>query len=166
MLIQLYSDTNYNLEGFRAIFSITNCLKNCSSNGLCINHSCLCTGDWTGLDCSVQTCNCGDEENRGFCDKNRCKCLNGFTGQSCSLHEKTSKSSQWHWLTNGTQSFTPRAAHTAIFNEMNDELYVFGGYDLNRVLGNLEIYKFKENQWVDIDGKLIDINVSISNPFY
>lgn len=160
MLILLYSDTNYNLDGFRAIFSITNCVNNCSSRGLCLNHSCLCTGDWIGVDCSVQSCNCGDKENRGFCDKNGCKCLNGFTGQSCSLHSSNFKPSQWHWLTNGSQSFTPRAAHSALYSEETDELYIFGGYDLNRVLGDMEVYRFKESRWVDANGRALKVDVS------
>ncbi|KAL7013836.1 hypothetical protein ACKWTF_015609 [Chironomus riparius] len=152
MLILLYSDTNYNLDGFRAVFSITNCLNNCSSNGLCINHSCLCTDDNTGSDCSIKACDCGDKENRGFCDKNNCKCLNGYTGQTCSLHPINSEASQWHWLSNLTQSFTPRTAHTAIYHEKTDAVYLFGGYDLNRVLDEMEIFRFKDNKWVDVNG--------------
>lgn len=36
---------------------------------------------------------------------------------------------------------TPRAAHTAVYVNHTDSLYVFGGYDLNRVLGLLEVYR-------------------------
>lgn len=146
MLILLYSDTNYNLDGFRAIFSITNCLNNCTSRGLCSNHLCLCTGDWSGADCSSQICDCGDAENRGFCEKNGCKCLNNFTGHSCTLHKFDPLPNQWHTLSSETESFTPRAAHTAIYYE--DELFIFGGYNLNRVLGDMEIYKFNESRWI------------------
>jgi multipile epidermal growth factor-like domains protein 8 len=160
MLILLYSDTNYNLDGFRAVFSVTNCLNNCSKNGLCSNHECLCTGDWSGIDCSTKVCNCGDAENRGFCHKNGCKCLNDFSGQSCSLHKFKAETSQWFWLTNGTQSFTPRAAHTAVYSDESDELFVFGGYDLNRVLGAMEVFQFKENRWIDGNGKVLEVEVN------
>lgn len=153
MLILLYSDTNYNLDGFRAVFSITNCLKNCTSNGLCINHSCLCTGDHTGTDCSIKSCDCGDNENRGYCEKDKCRCLNGYAGQTCSLHPKESITSQWHWLTNLTSSFTARAAHTSVYHAGSDTVYVFGGYDLNRVLDEMEVFRFKDNKWTDENGK-------------
>lgn len=166
MLILLYSDTNYNLDGFRATFSVTNCLNNCSSNGLCVNHSCLCTNQWSGVDCSIQLCNCGDDENRGFCDKNKCKCFDGFSGQSCSLHKHNFKSSQWHWITNGSQSFTPRAAHNAIYSEETDEMYIFGGYDLNNVIWKMEIYNFKKNQWFDEKGQLLKVDVSVNKCKY
>lgn len=36
---------------------------------------------------------------------------------------------------------TKRAAHSAVYVNLTNSLYVFGGYDLNRVLGVLEVYK-------------------------
>lgn len=156
MLILLYSDTNYNLDGFRAVFSVTNCLNNCSSNGLCANHLCLCKGDWSGIDCSAQICNCGE---RGFCDKNGCKCSKNYAGHSCTLGKYDPEPSKWHWLSNGTISFTPRAAHTAIYHEETDEVFIYGGYDLNRVLGDMEIYQFNQSRWVDANGKTLKMEI-------
>lgn len=155
MLIMLYSDTNYVLNGFKAEFSLTNCLHNCSNNGLCLNHNCLCTGDYITEDCSVKACDCGDEDNRGFCNKDRCECRNNYSGQTCSLHKENPAPSQWHWLTNGTNSFTKRAAHTAIYNDKTDSVYIFGGYDLNNVIGLLEVFRFKTGLWEDEDGNLL-----------
>lgn len=155
MLVMLYSDTNYVLDGFRADFSVTNCLNNCSSHGLCQNHSCLCTGDYVGLDCSIKGCDCGDEENRGSCNKDRCECRNNFSGQSCSLHQNNFEPSQWHWLTNSSFSFSHRAAHTAIYHEATDSVYIFGGYDLNNVLGSLEIFRFNSSSWENEDGEVV-----------
>lgn len=34
---------------------------------------------------------------------------------------------------------TPRAAHSAVYIAETDALYVFGGYDLNKVLGALQV---------------------------
>lgn len=34
---------------------------------------------------------------------------------------------------------SPRAAHTAVYVAATDALYVFGGYDLNNVLGSLQV---------------------------
>lgn len=50
---------------------------------------------------------------------------------------------------------TPRAAHTAIYLNETDALYVFGGYDLNSVLGDLLIFRFNLSQWEDEEGNLI-----------
>lgn len=155
MLIMLYSDTNYVLDGFRAKFSITNCLNNCSNHGLCLNQSCLCTGDFIGRDCGVKACDCGDEENRGFCNKDRCECRNDFSGVSCTLHKQNPETSQWHWLTNASDSFTNRAAHTAVYHEPSDSVFIFGGYNLNEVIGRLEIFRFNTSQWQDENGELI-----------
>lgn len=155
MLILLYSDTNYVLDGFRAEFSVTNCLKNCSNRGLCLNHSCLCTGDWIEQDCSTKACDCGDDENRGFCNKDRCECLNDFSGQTCTLHKHNPDRSQWHWLTNSTQSFSKRAAHTAVFHEASDSVYIFGGYDLNNVINSLEVFRFNSSTWENENGFIV-----------
>lgn len=155
MLILLYSDTNYVLDGFRAEFSVSNCLNNCSNHGLCLNHSCLCTGDWIEQDCSTKACDCGDADNRGFCDKDRCECRNEFSGQSCTLGKHNPDPSQWHWLTNTTHSFSKRAAHSAIYHEASDSVYIFGGYDLNNVIDSLEVFRFNSSLWENDDGLFI-----------
>lgn len=158
MLVLLYSDTNYVLDGFAAHFSVTNCKNNCSAHGLCLNHSCLCTGDWVGTDCNTKACDCGDDENRGACNRDRCECRNDFSGQTCSLQKFNPEPSQWHWITNGTNSFSRRAAHTAIYHQPTDSLYIFGGYDLNNILGSLEVFRFKTSVWEDEDGNRISNN--------
>ena len=50
---------------------------------------------------------------------------------------------------------TPRAAHTAIYSSETDSLYVFGGYDLNYVLSDLEVYRFGTSQWEDEYGVIL-----------
>ena len=86
MLILLYSDTNYVLDGFYAEFSVTSCPNNCSKHGMCINNTCFCENYWGGRDCSRPLCpnNCG---NGGICDEKRCQCHKGWSGQACSLHK-------------------------------------------------------------------------------
>lgn len=78
MLILLYSDTNYVLDGFKAEFYVSNCPNNCTNQGKCINHQCVCQGDWIGKDCSLHACpeNCGVTQGRGVCSKEHCRCLN------------------------------------------------------------------------------------------
>lgn len=165
MLIMLFSDTNYVLDGFHAEFHVTNCPMNCSSNGLCKDHTCHCDKGWQGEDCSEKVCDCGVEEGRGVCNQSRCECSDNWSGQTCSLHKTSSKPSQWIWLTNSSNSFTKRTAHTAIYHDASDSIYVFGGYDLNEVLGSMEVFRFSTSLWEDSDGNVIssELNQKMSN---
>lgn len=76
MLILLYSDTNYVLEGFRASYYVSNCLNNCHNHGKCVGHKCVCHGEWVGPDCEDVACpdGCGERFRRGKCVKGMCKC--------------------------------------------------------------------------------------------
>lgn len=55
---------------------------------------------------------------------------------------------------------TARAAHSAVYVNETDSLYVFGGYDLNTILGDLVIFRFNHSQWEDEDGKTISEQTS------
>lgn len=141
MLILLYSDTNYVLEGFRATFSVANCPNSCSGHGKCVGHRCVCHGDWVGYDCNRHVCpqNCGTALGRGVCREEHCSCQKGYTGQSCSLKDQDPVGNEWHWISDTFEGLSPRAAHTANYVPETDSLYVFGGYDLNNVLGTLQV---------------------------
>ncbi|XP_065078697.1 multiple epidermal growth factor-like domains protein 8 [Ochlerotatus camptorhynchus] len=149
MLVLLYSDTNYVLEGFKAEFSVTNCPNNCTNHGKCVGHSCACESNWVGLDCSQDACpdSCGQDEDRGMCMNAKCVCFNEYSGQSCSLHKSRPTPNEWHWLSNSKNGLAPRATHTAVYYAPTDSLYVFGGYNLNEVLDSLHIYRFAKSQW-------------------
>lgn len=146
MLILLYSDTNYVLDGFKAEFSVTNCPNNCTNRGKCVNHKCICHGDWMGEDCSGNACpdRCGEEEGHGVCS-GECRCRDEYSGQSCSLHNSHPVGNEWHWLSNSIEGLSPRAAHTAVYVPETDSLYVFGGYDLNNILSSLQVSNRKDN---------------------
>lgn len=60
---------------------------------------------------------------------------------------------RWHWVYRN--SVPARAAHSAIYINETDTLYVFGGYNLNSALGNMVIFRFNHSQWEDEDGELI-----------
>lgn len=154
MLILLYSDTNYVLDGFRAEYAVHNCPNNCTGRGLCMSHRCYCGGNWGGDDCSVEFCPNGCSGN-GQCKGDRCVCKKGFSGEACSLNTNDVEGNSWHWLSRSENGLTPRAAHTAVYVNHTNSLYVFGGYDLNRVLGLLEVYAFSSSQWRDENGKVI-----------
>ncbi|XP_050362348.1 multiple epidermal growth factor-like domains protein 8 [Nymphalis io] len=154
MLILLYSDTNYVLDGFRATYAIHNCPNNCTGRGLCMSNKCFCVGTWGGPDCSVELCPSGCSGN-GQCKGDRCLCKKGYSGESCSLKHADKEGNSWHWISHTESGMTKRAAHSAVYVNQTDSLYVFGGYDLNRVLGVLEIYKFSTSQWYDENGKVL-----------
>ncbi|GFG35976.1 hypothetical protein Cfor_03559, partial [Coptotermes formosanus] len=155
MLILLYSDTNYVLDGFRAEFFVTNCPNNCSDHGMCSPlHKCYCEGTWGGDDCGLDLCpeGCGRDQQRGECKMNRCRCEHGYSGQACSLYRGDQTGNKWHWLSHSDGGLSPRAAHTAVYHKETDSLYVFGGYNLNNVLSNLEVYRFETSRWEDEHG--------------
>lgn len=159
MLILLYSDANYVLDGFRAEYSITDCPNNCTKHGVCVGHMCVCEADWRGKDCSKELCpdECGSKRHRGRCDHGKgCSCHPQYSGEACSLDKADSKGNKWHWLSRAESGFSARAAHTAVYYNETDSLYVFGGYDLNKVLGDLVIYNFKSSHWEDEYGNMID----------
>lgn len=64
-----------------------------------------------------------------------------YSGEACSLKRNDKEGNSWHWLSHTESGMTKRAAHSAIYVNHTDSLYVFGGYDLNRVLSVLEVYK-------------------------
>ncbi|XP_046398520.1 multiple epidermal growth factor-like domains protein 8 [Ischnura elegans] len=180
MLILLYSDTNYVLDGFQAEYSISDCPRNCSGHGTCVdklkdwNFKCICgledssgiTIPYGGPDCSKRLCpeNCGISEGHGICSygsskaqqgkrhkEAKCICNKGYSGESCSLSKSDATGNRWHWL---SRSRGPHvAAHSSVYVEGKvDSLFVFGGFDLNQVSGQLWAYRFSESRWELIDG--------------
>ncbi|XP_058056317.1 multiple epidermal growth factor-like domains protein 8 [Anopheles bellator] len=158
MLILLYSDTNYVLEGFRAEFSVTNCRNNCTEHGQCVDHVCQCDSGWVGSDCGIEACpNACGSVTGGVCIKDRCRCAKNYAGQSCSLRLDDPAPKRWHWLSGTRNGLPPRAAHSAVYHERSDALYVFGGYNLNEVLDGLCVFRFETNQWEDEWGVRLDL---------
>ncbi|KAK6618955.1 hypothetical protein RUM44_003336 [Polyplax serrata] len=149
MLILLYSDANYVLGGFKAEYEITKCPKNCSGHGVCVGHKCKCAHHWGGIDCSFEICpdNCGLTCGRGVCNDTRCICATGFSGQACDLNVNDVTGNSWHWLSKNENGPPGRAAHTAVYIKETDSLYIFGGYNLNNILGDLSVYNFNKSVW-------------------
>ncbi|CAH0390198.1 unnamed protein product [Bemisia tabaci] len=163
MLILLYSDTNYMLDGFTAEYIVTDCPNNCSEHGSCLHHSCFCDSKWTGPDCSKEACpdSCGKVYGHGECRGGQCHCNEGFTGMSCSLHHLNPVENRWHKLSD--HGLKPRAYHSAVYVSETDSLYIFGGFNLNKILGDLMIFRLANNRWEDENGNVIE-NVSPKSP--
>jgi len=60
---------------------------------------------------------------------------------------------RWHDLYHG--GIHPRAAHSAVYIPEADSLYVFGGYDLNNILGDLVVFRFNTSMWYDQNDNII-----------
>ncbi|XP_026680192.1 multiple epidermal growth factor-like domains protein 8 [Diaphorina citri] len=125
MLILLYSDTNYMLDGFRAEYSITNCSANCTNHGQCVEHTCICDTDWGGPNCRHQLC-ANQCSGHGDCVEGQCLCQKGFVGQYCSLFDLDKEGNRWHFLSEFV--IEARTSHSAVYVDDTDALYVFGGF--------------------------------------
>ncbi|XP_050427055.1 multiple epidermal growth factor-like domains protein 8 [Adelges cooleyi] len=155
MLILLFSDTNYALEGFEASYYVSDCPRNCSSHGFCLRNFCVCDNEWGGPDCGTELCpdKCG-EPHRGVCKQGRCHCRHSYSGMGCTLNSTDSTGNRWHDLYQG--GIHPRVAHSAVYISETDSLYVFGGYNLNNILGDLVVFHFNTSMWYDHNDNVID----------
>ena len=159
MVVLLYSDTNYVLEGFSAEYSVTDCPFNCSGHGHCMNHTCVCEVAFIGEACEFEACpnQCGFTESRGLCEKidglYRCMCNSGFLGLDCSLDTRSSAGNAWHLLGRASPSIQ-RTAHSGVYLKSLDRFYAFGGFDLNVPLGDLLAFDLATSRWANLSSVL------------
>lgn len=55
------------------------------------------------------------------------------------MHIDNNVGNEWHYLASSYSGLTPRAAHSAVYVRETDSLYVYGGFDLNNILGGLQV---------------------------
>lgn len=136
MLILLFSDTNYIRDGFVAEYYVTDCPKNCSSHGMCVNHECKCHSMWSSPACDLDLCPglCGESEGHGSCQMSggvpHCVCNGGYSGQSCDLpraNRGSQKVNRWYRLAEEGTGLSGRAGHAGVYLAQTDGFYVFGG---------------------------------------
>nr|KAG5710511.1 hypothetical protein BaRGS_013157 [Batillaria attramentaria] len=152
MLLYMYSDRNYLKHGFEARYHVFDCPWNCSGHGVCSNHTCRCSPGYYGDGCQYQFCvdNCGAN---GTCipisrTMKKCQCDEGYIGHACNISTEDGRGAgEWFTLQPSGSGFKGRTSHTAVFLEGFDCLWVFGGFDLNTVLGDLSRYCFHTNVW-------------------
>ncbi|XP_061416595.1 multiple epidermal growth factor-like domains protein 8 [Lethenteron reissneri] len=156
MLIHLFSDTNYNLEGFLGTYSISRCPANCSGHGDCTGSgSCACSPEWVGescqsLRCDVATSGSGTCSGQGTCLSNgQCQCSSSLhVGVNCSLAlRNNSDGNKWHLIAHTQAAFTPRLGAAGVFIHATGCLYVFGGFTLSTVLNDLVKYNITSSKW-------------------
>ncbi|GAB6024044.1 hypothetical protein CHUAL_008765 [Chamberlinius hualienensis] len=121
--LHFYSDSAYNMSGFRISYSVESCPSNCSGNGICIDGVCTCDGHSTGVDCSIKICpnNCS---NHGNCDAeaHKCYCEKGYAGEDCSY---LAHRGYWERISTAPPSLWGRASHAATVYK--DQMWIFGG---------------------------------------
>ncbi|KAK3588362.1 hypothetical protein CHS0354_005627 [Potamilus streckersoni] len=149
MLIYLFSDRNYNREGFVALYSIQECPYNCHNRGACIDHVCYCDSRFTGRSCETEICpnDCGEH---GHCGNNSklCECDENYSGYLCNIFLNDDNGSKiWYDVAPENSGFTARTSHAGTFVYRDECLYIFGGYTLNEVLGDLVRFCMRENRW-------------------
>ncbi|XP_069798535.1 multiple epidermal growth factor-like domains protein 8 [Narcine bancroftii] len=82
----------------------------------------------------------------------RCVCHSGFIGHSCHLSLNDNQSAgTWYNVSMSDPAFLGRTAAAGAFLNTTNCFYLFGGTDLNRVLGDLVQYNFTSNKWQRID---------------
>ena len=150
MLVHFFSDRNYVLPGFEAVYYVYDCPHNCSNNGRCINNHCNCNQGFTGIFCEQTQCPnmCGQF---GQCTSSYvCQCTDGHFGYDCRLAvNRTASQSGWQLLEPFEGSvFTARTGLAGAFVSQLNRLYVFGGYSLNSVLGDLVYYSMVDEKWI------------------
>uniref|UniRef100_A0A8B9H6U8 Multiple EGF-like-domains 8 n=1 Tax=Astyanax mexicanus TaxID=7994 RepID=A0A8B9H6U8_ASTMX len=153
MLLHLFSDANYNLLGFNATYTFSLCPGDCGGHGRCDAASarCQCHQGWGGVDCTKRLCSAEcTQQDHGHCDKvgERCLCNLGFVGQNCQLGLRNNSGvGQWWDVNTGETKAPPRTASAGVYLSSSRSFYMFGGFDLNRALGDLVEYDFSTNKW-------------------
>lgn len=116
MLILLYSDPNYVLEGFTAEYSISTCPLNCSNAGDCVHIQ------------NQHVCKCHPLRGGVACEKTFGNNNNSFiSADNNDSEERVLLASSWN-------SPLARVGHSVI--RIEDKLFIYGGFDLNLILGN------------------------------
>ncbi|XP_028836876.1 multiple epidermal growth factor-like domains protein 8 [Denticeps clupeoides] len=154
MLLHLFSDANYNLLGFNATYSFSLCPGACGGHGRCdiATSRCQCHQGWGGADCTTPLCSLACHKH-GHCDEKgeRCNCSSGFVGQNCLLGLLDDNGAgEWFEVSGGDARIPPRTASAGVYLPSTKSLYMFGGFDLNRPLGDLLQYNFATNLWVTL----------------
>ena len=177
MLIYLFSDRNYKREGFQVSYLIQDCPLNCSGNGHCVDHVCICDTQFTGKGCETEICpdDCGAHGNCDISDNvRRCRCDPGYSGYLCNISLNDAVGSEyWYQLAPAGSGFEARSAHAGAFLSHTNCLYIFGGFTLNNILNDLVKFCFDENRWETVeqrepwpDGRYEHAIVAYKHGFY
>ncbi|XP_053204126.1 attractin-like protein 1 [Panonychus citri] len=147
--LYFYSDTAYNMSGFKISYSDNSCPNNCSNNGACIDGICTCNGGLDGAACDKPICpNKCSGHGRCELSERRCICELDFIGDDCSQ-----SSSQAYWSTiHSIGSVKGRALHQAVV--LNDSMWIIGGefFDKSAELSEFFVrYDLNLKKWDPID---------------
>ncbi|XP_033100156.1 multiple epidermal growth factor-like domains protein 8 [Anneissia japonica] len=151
MLVVLYSDSNYVLEGFQATYHIQNCTLDCSDHGTCVDNTCTCNSGYVGEWCQAQGCPSSCNTPNGECNvfTKVCECAEGFVGEDCNFQTASNDGGATFYLLSSSikNEFTGRTGHAGAFHKDSNSLWIFGGFDLYSALDSIVYYNFTSNKW-------------------
>ncbi|XP_074654134.1 multiple epidermal growth factor-like domains protein 8 [Tubulanus polymorphus] len=154
MLIFFYSDRNYMLNGFQAMFKVTDCPLDCSGRGECKKHRCDCHAGYFGESCQFKrNIDCHNHFGKYSFIEEACVCERGYAGIDCglSLFGKDRHANAWNTLYPDGLGMKPRTGHASAFIESTNILWIFGGYDLNSYHNDLQYFDFERNVWGSVN---------------
>jgi len=141
MLMLLFSDPNYTLDGFKAEYSISLCPLNCSDAGECVQiqneHICKCYESRSGFACQNLSSSSSSS-------------LNTTTTEASDI-EKAPGTETRHLISANYRNPLARVGHSAV--QVENLLYIYGGYDLNDILDDLWIMDMDRNNASQISKK-------------
>ncbi|CAD5110882.1 DgyrCDS247 [Dimorphilus gyrociliatus] len=156
MLLHFWSDRNYSLDGFKAVYIISKCPYNCyyPDWGVCDeNGICRCKKCRKGKACEKNSCSCSDKGTWNSV-KEICTCEAGYQGETCSLppiplSEQFGKAFR---ITTQFSSLPPLSGSAGGFIESTNSFIIFGGRSLNGVSDTVYTYSQQNDQsygWLD-----------------
>ena len=166
MFLLFYSDEAYTLPGFIANYTTAACASSCL-HGSCSGAACICSPGWTGQWCNVSACpnNCTSALGHGTCSLTaaQCICTTSYTGADCSVPVVPN---QFRELVSSpaTASLFGRFAHSAVYDGVNDAMWLFGGYNLNAVLSDTVQYSFTTGAWSSVSSGVKPVRSFLLSP--
>jgi multipile epidermal growth factor-like domains protein 8 len=160
MLVIFFSDEDFELTGFEAVYTISTCNEYCR-NGTCVDSKCVCHPGFSGPTCEIAHCpnNCSAALGRGMCaaDSSHCICSPGYLGLSCN---RSVANATWASLpATPTGPFTARSGHCAVYDALGDRMLTFGGYDLNTYFNDVLELDFTSSTWATLSNNT-NVNAS------
>ncbi|KAK0396587.1 hypothetical protein QR680_001776 [Steinernema hermaphroditum] len=148
-LVYFTSDLAHQMSGFNISYNQENCIRNCSGNGNCQNHKCICNPGYTGEACEHEVCSTLDGakacQNGGSCGRNgTCICKIYFHGERC--QEDKGNAVLDELVTSGP---APEgvASHGAVL--IGDLIWIFGGtsFTRNHMFKRISVYNTATSTW-------------------
>lgn len=156
MLLHFWSDRNYNLNGFKAVYTVSKCPYDCfhPQGGVCQpDGKCKCNSCRKGRGCEKNSCNCSSKGTWNSI-KEMCSCEGGYQGETCTLPPEplTEHYGKAFRITPLHSTLPPLSGSAGGFIESTKSFIIFGGRSLNAVSNTVYTYSQQNDQsygWLD-----------------